>query len=60
MSESKKGICRQLIMVIIGNFGILSGGISFGFPSVVLNQLTNRNETVYLDDSQASWYGMFY
>lgn len=43
-------------MVLLGNIGILSGGIGLAFPSVTLNTLTDRNATIHLNEAQASWY----
>ncbi|XP_055916158.1 uncharacterized protein LOC129949001 [Eupeodes corollae] len=56
LGEQSKAVRRQELMVVLMNLGIFACGIGLGLPSVTLTQLTDPNEMVYLDKSQASWF----
>ncbi|XP_055839769.1 facilitated trehalose transporter Tret1-like [Episyrphus balteatus] len=56
LGEQPKAVRRQEFMVLLMNMGVLACGIGLGLPSVTLNQLTDPNELVHLDKSQASWF----
>ncbi|XP_037955146.1 facilitated trehalose transporter Tret1-like isoform X1 [Teleopsis dalmanni] len=56
LGEQNCAVRRQEIMVILGNVGILSGGMALGLPTVTLRQLTDPNESIHLTLSQSSWF----
>lgn len=56
LGEQSRAVYRQALMVILANMGVLSTGMSLAIPTVTLGQLTNETESVYLSDTQASWF----
>lgn len=57
LGEQSLAVRRQGLMVILGNIGLLTGGMGLGLPTVTLKQLTDPSEAVHLTQSQASWFG---
>lgn len=47
-------------MSVIANLSILSSGMGLGFPAITLHTLTNNSTTMYLSNSEASWFGNNY
>ena len=41
----------------MANATVLSSGMGLGFPAITLEALKNKNNPLYLDDEQASWFG---
>ncbi|EDW01236.1 facilitated trehalose transporter Tret1-2 homolog [Drosophila grimshawi] len=56
VGEQSVAIRRQAVMVILANLGVLTTGFSLALPTVVFSQLTSKEEPVYLNVTQASWF----
>lgn len=47
-------------MAVLSNFSIISSGMGIGYPAITLTLLTTTaNDNVVLNDSQASWFGVY-
>lgn len=56
LGERRKAVLRQTLMVIFANSGVIGSGMAVALPAVTLAQFQDRNETIYLNPSEASWY----
>lgn len=50
----------QIVCSLMANATVLSAGMGLGFPAITLEALKNKNNPLYLDDEQASWFGKFF
>lgn len=54
---NKKALLRQLFMSLMSIGGPFIAGACYSQPTITINQLTDREELVFLTRNQASWYG---
>ncbi|XP_073811259.1 facilitated trehalose transporter Tret1-2 homolog [Musca autumnalis] len=56
LGEQTRALRRQAIMVIFGNLGVLSTGLSLGLPTITNGPMKDSSAAVYLNDSEFSWF----
>lgn len=50
---------RQIIAAFVANLGTINTGLIFGFSAVVIPQLMAEDSIIKIDETQASWIGMY-
>lgn len=57
LGEQSRALRRQAIMVIFGNLGVLSSGMSLGLPTITSGPMKDVTAPVHFTDSEFSWFG---
>ncbi|KAM7342242.1 facilitated trehalose transporter Tret1-2 homolog isoform 1-T3 [Cochliomyia hominivorax] len=56
LGEQSRALKRQATMVILGNLGVMSTGMSLGLPTITNNPMTDTTQGVYITESQFAWF----